>query len=1757
MAEFNWNSRNEITKSRMKALEGRIGKLSGEEKELALQMKNGQTAGSEIIGRIAREYEADPKKKPSEWFRPVNASPSLFRIGKPSALAVSRQKFLDAFVPEKFQPSCLAIADKLNRFPFTRGWMRRTVRTASYGPHIFSLFSLLLTYEKLFYCGERLEDVILRRMDGEKLDYIHNNYYFYADFSYLYAAEIDRGNQAVIEALKEVILSENNTAYLDRQMILGIIRSDNEELQELLCRLLLAARLQEGLRQAICESMDEGTAEAFLKLLQVIEEHGLIRFSSVKRAVSTWIGIFDAEQADRVNGKMLTLMGRCLREKDYCRELLGTNDSIAISAALWAQGFYEAEDAVRSMERLVDEGTKNQRLTASFYNNSLYDEKIRIRVAKKVILEHAGDVELTAAFLPAFAERTMRLIRKAMKERVYDSDLREPQAMDVEECFGSRQEAEQLYGCFHKLHGQLPKKGVVYDPCIFPWYRVELTPADVVNELAFLAYVLRDEEKVTETAALLGEAESGLRAMLFNLLLYRPSNGRQRELAIGYVGNADTKTSLKAVQVVKKLSLKDQEYRMVEDMLRFKRSSLRGTLIGLLMEQPEEKMEGSLRRLLQDKREEKRSAGLDILLRLSKEEKQAGLYNQVKGLAALVENPTDKESVLLQELGGQSGETAAEKKGYGIYDPDVPDVLLEPGPEEKPKTPAQMMAECMPLTVKEALEKLKKLDGLVRANKDYEYAAANGERTLLGNAYSSLEGKRDIHRPYWDRKLDDYPLAEVFGRFYEEEIRDYRVLVELEILLNQKSAGAYQAAKPFYQKIFGGLPFEPQGIGLEYGRQVQEIMAVYHWHFSGREALMETGISLALAMEAVVNRENKVIRYTYVGWNGRMTETTASIGSMPFFSQYLSGLSLWQKEDPGEDGRSVPDGFWRAFAAAWKLEVKCQEDRMRRRFLFGGGIGREATMTGICPYWFLKAYQGGMIAEDTLYKAVMEYFAREDCLRMLCEVKRGEGVKTQNRKFLDAFFGWKMTNRLFAQGEGALGEDTWLGQLMCRMYDRIVPQLVDTELRRGEAETEFSWDMRGVSYISGTNYLVRILMALGKDTLSRDAYYSYYYSGNTRSKKDVLSSLLKACYPQKGETGEDLRAALKGTHIKEPRLVEVAMYAPQWIDVIQGYLGWQGLKSGCYYFMAHMNEYFDDQKKAIIARYTPLTPEELQNGAFDVAWFEEAYGLLGEKNFGLLYNAAKYISSGTAHSRARKYADAATGKVSLEMLCKEITAKRNKDLLMSYGLVPLGEDREKDLLERYQYIQQYQKESRQFGAQRRASEAKAAELALVNLSVRAGFGDVTRLVLNMESRMVEAYAPLMEWTAVEDAKIRLHVGEDGKSQVLCRKGGKELKSVPSRLAKKPYVLEVKEAHKKLKDQYVRTRAMMEEAMEHGTVFMAAEVAKLFSNPVVQSVLEPLVFVQGEYVDGGPSPFVAGFAGVRGSGTAGQEGISLILSSWDGQKEELPPDGKLRIAHPLDLWRSGQWHEYQRYLFSHGIRQPFKQVFRELYVKLPEEAGQKYSRMFAGNQIQPGKTVGCLRGRRWVADYEEGLQKIYYKENIVARIYALADWFSPSDVEAPTLEWVEFSDRKTFQALTMDQVPGLIYSEVMRDVDLAVSVAHAGGVDPEASHSTIEMRRAIVEFNLPLFGLKNVTLSGSHAHIQGSRASYNVHLGSGSVHMEGGKMLMILPVHSQKRGKLFLPFVDEDPKTAEIMAKIVFLAEDKKIKDPSVLRQILG
>ena len=155
MAEYNGTSRLAIRKERESRLQQRIGKLSGPDRELAQAIVKGQRELDGPVRKIGEDFYGDRKKKPSQWFGRKGLLP-----GKPP-----HQALLDTFVPKAYQESYLYIIDKLNQYPFSRGWARRTVRTAGYGPQIRQVFQLLEIYERMFYCGDRMEDVILNRLD--------------------------------------------------------------------------------------------------------------------------------------------------------------------------------------------------------------------------------------------------------------------------------------------------------------------------------------------------------------------------------------------------------------------------------------------------------------------------------------------------------------------------------------------------------------------------------------------------------------------------------------------------------------------------------------------------------------------------------------------------------------------------------------------------------------------------------------------------------------------------------------------------------------------------------------------------------------------------------------------------------------------------------------------------------------------------------------------------------------------------------------------------------------------------------------------------------------------------------------------------------------------------------------------------------------------------------------------------------------------------------------------------------------------------------------------------------------------------------------------------------------------------------------------------------------------------------------------------------------------------------------------------------
>ena len=90
----------------------------------------------------------------------------------------------------------------------------------------------------------------------------------------------------------------------------------------------------------------------------------------------------------------------------------------------------------------------------------------------------------------------------------------------------------------------------------------------------------------------------------------------------------------------------------------------------------------------------------------------------------------------------------------------------------------------------------------------------------------------------------------------------------------------------------------------------------------------------------------------------------------------------------------------------------------------------------------------------------------------------------------------------------------------------------------------------------------------------------------------------------------------------------------------------------------------------------------------------------------------------------------------------------------------------------------------------------------------------------------------------------------------------------------------------------------------------------------------------------------------------------------------------------------------------------------------------------------------------------------------------------------------------------------------------------------------------------LLKIKNVSFKTDRAIIKGELAEYSIHLGSGVVHKLPGGAVCLVPVHSQHRGRLFLPFADDDPRTAEVISKCLTLARDKEIDDPGLIRQIL-
>ena len=1657
--------------------------------------------------------------------------------GKPSDFIREKMAWIfGPFVAKSRRESLLYAVDACNRYPYSPSLTRRSLRSSDYRLYFDQICATIQAYYRHGLLDMDVCDILEGKLPKDVRAYVKVTKCSVT--AQMIAYELDHGNARLEQILEDAMLSEGIP--ISHALIIGIVQSSNHRMHEMLGKLLLAARLQEGLRQAICELADQGTIEAFMLLIDVIRENDLIRFSAVKRAVGVWLGLMTEETRDleRISAKTLDLVHLYLHDEAARKAALGSEDAMAIYVALWAYGVFDVKEAIATALKLALEGSAHQALVAAYFAGELNEKNLSHELSKRILKRFPDRQDILAACSPHFLPEIDYLF----------SHRQEKKPLRLTDRFADAEEARWFYDHFVHTMSSMKKRKLLFSPCVFPWNSAELDKAWVTSISCLLAVLIGDSKMIKSACGWISATQNHSRSEILYLVAGNCQMQEQRAAVLNALGDKDSFTRASAMELTQKFTPDAQEIGLLEDMLRFKADDVRERILQLLLRQDEMQLIETISRLLEDKLEERRCAGLDLMLQISKDDSHAAMRGECLRIARKHENAQGKERVLLGNVLDALADEQETEEEFEEYAPDVEkymncpdaiDAFMRYFPDSDlcdrfAGSAAKPIEQVISDSAKQAMDDIADLERLIDLHKDDAYTdPRQGESRVLGYGYS--------HAIPAANRNEEMPLAQIWEQWYTEKINSPERLMRMAVLVC-----AYRMDQP------GDLVLHQQqverliGYGLtryaagQYWNIVPDVVSWLYSRFVPPEDVSR--IAKAACLYVIRLLRDEEMRY-YLDGTKRCWYVIASHPQIALLTARICGTEPEQKPDEFEISvaflrRCEP--FYKELAEiTWHPIYGRMMQSVPRITLFAIGEGQYVSSR----VWiqsigfpdtaaYIRACREGLITEKQILGWMLDSWDNSEKISELTEVSAF--YHSQGNLFMSRSSWGESYRRTRAQRnvEKLIGKADDLGEAELAMLafadgicQKVINIILEDEFKRSEMDGKYSGSIGKITALFGVQRLIQILAALGKDKLVRSEY-SY-----GTSRRENLCKLLAVCVPDAGDTPELLRRLAKEQGISQKRLIEAAMYAPEWIEMVGKALDINGFDAAAFYFIAHMNDRLGERRMARVAKYTPLSEDELRDGAFDADWFKQVFENVGEELFNQIYDAAKYITDGAKHVRARRYADAVIGRIPLQDAEKAIMDKRNKEMIVAYSLIPLLEDEE--VSRRYLFLQEFLKSSKGFGAQRMASEKKLVNVSLRCLALNAGYADVTRLTMRMEARMVEDRKALFAPHAVGDVTVHLQLDEEGKASIVCQKDGKALKSIPARIKKDPYVVELAAAQKEFTAQQARTRRMLEEAMEDETVFTAGEIEALACNPVIEPMLRSIVFK----ADKGYGYLCNG-----------------IWRDCSGSDLHLESDAMLIIAHPWHLWHDGVWADHQAYLFSAKIVQPFKQVFRELYVKTEEERSMLHSLRYAGNQIQPKKTVAALKSRRWIADVEAGLQKVYYRENIIATIYAMADWFTPADIEAPTLEYVQFYHRKTGEVIRIEDVPEVIFSEVMRDVDLAVSVAHVGEVDPMTSYSTIEVRAALLKLTLPLFGLENVRVEGSHALVAGKRAQYSIHLGSGVVHQQGGTMLNVLPIHSQHRGKLFLPFADENPKTAEIISKVLLFAEDQNIKDPTILSQ---
>ncbi len=312
-----------------------------------------------------------------------------------------------------------------------------------------------------------------------------------------------------------------------------------------------------------------------------------------------------------------------------------------------------------------------------------------------------------------------------------------------------------------------------------------------------------------------------------------------------------------------------------------------------------------------------------------------------------------------------------------------------------------------------------------------------------------------------------------------------------------------------------------------------------------------------------------------------------------------------------------------------------------------------------------------------------------------------------------------------------------------------------------------------------------------------------------------------------------------------------------------------------------------------------------------------------------------------------------------------------------------------------------------------------------------------------------------------------------------------------------------------------------------------------------------------------------------------------LATVDGSALDPDPEVRVRLWHPIEA-PEAEIAAWRTRLHGSQIRQPFKQAFREVYRLTPAEVQTRtYSNCFAAHILRYPQARALMTARRWGSNFlgpydggfngvakrdfpSHGLRAEFWHDAIEVEMGGAVEHCSTDQVRLVRLGAAE-------DPVPLADVPPIVLSEAMRDVDLFVSVTSIGadrnwqdggrdrgapfygywtGYWDQPLTATADVRRDALARMLPGLAIADrLELQDRWLAVRGDLRTYRIHLGSGNILMApSDTYLCIVPDRGGSAERVFLPF-DDDPTLSIILSKAFLLAGDSRITDRSIVSQI--